>query len=155
LLDGAVQIMMEAVHRYEGTVSRLQGDGLMAMFGAPVAHEDHALRACHAALAMLDSVRGYADAARRTHGAAIQIRVGLNSGEAVVRLISDDRHMDYRAMGQPVPLASRMGGLARPGPAVLSPSTLALVEGLIEVQPLGPMEIRGLHHPLPVHELVG
>src|SRR3954462_14520522 len=112
LLDGAVQRMMTAVHRYEGTVSRLQGDGLMAMFGAPVAHEDHAVRACYAALAMLEAVRRYADEVRRAQGLAIQIRVGLNSGEVVVRLISDDLHMDYTAMGQTVHLASRMEGLA-------------------------------------------
>jgi class 3 adenylate cyclase len=82
LLDGAITRMMDAVHRYEGTVSRLMGDGLMAMFGAPVAHEDHAVRACYAALAMLEAAREYADEARRTHGAAIQIRVGINSGES-------------------------------------------------------------------------
>ena len=155
LLDGAVQIMMEAVHRYEGTVSRLQGDGLMAMFGAPVAHEDHALRACYAALAMLDSVRGYADAARQTHGAAIQIRVGLNSGEVIVRLISDDLHMDYTAMGQTVHLASRMEGLANAGTVLLSPSTLALAEGFIEGRPLGPTTVKGLEQPVDVYELIG
>ena len=113
LLDGAVQRMMAAVHRYEGTVSRLMGDGLMAMFGAPIAHEDHAVRACYAALAMLDAARAYADEARRAYGEPVQIRVGLNSGEVIVRLISDDLHMDYTAMGPTVHLASRMEGLAR------------------------------------------
>ena len=155
LLDGAVQRMMTAVHRYEGTVSRLQGDGLMAMFGAPVAHEDHAVRACYAALAMLEGVRDYAEAARTSHGAAIQIRVGLNSGEVIVRLISDDLHMDYTAMGQTVHLASRMEGLANAGTVLLSPSTLALAEGFVDVKPLGPTTVKGLEQPVDVYELIG
>jgi class 3 adenylate cyclase len=155
LLDGAVERMMDAVHRYEGTVSRLMGDGLMALFGAPVAHEDHAVRACYAALAMVEAVREYADEARQAHGVAIQIRVGINSGEVVVRLISDDLHMDYTAMGQTVHLASRMEGLARAGTAVLSAATLALVDGLVEVRSLGPTSVKGLEQPIDVYELVG
>ena len=155
LLDGAITRMMAAVHRYEGTVSRLMGDGLMAMFGAPVAHEDHAVRACYAALAMLEAVREYADEARRAHGVAIQVRVGINSGQVVVRLISDDLHMDYTAMGQTVHLASRMEGLADAGTALLSPSTLALAEGFIDVRPLGPTTVKGLERPVEVYELTG
>jgi len=155
LLDGAVERMMAAVHRYEGTVSRLMGDGLMAMFGAPVAHEDHAVRTCFAALAMLEAARAYADEVRRVHRASIQIRVGLNSGEVVVRLISDDLHMDYTAMGQTVHLASRMEGLASAGTCLLSPSTLALAEGFVEVRPLGPRSVRGLDDPTEVYELTG
>ncbi len=155
LLDGAVQRMMAAVHRYEGTVSRLEGDGLMAMFGAPIAHEDHAVRACYAALAMLEAVRAYADEARRAHGAAIQMRVGLNSGEVIVRLISDDLHMDYTAMGQTVHLASRMEGLAKPGTSLLTASTLALAEGFVDVRSLGPTTVKGLEQPVDVFELVG
>jgi class 3 adenylate cyclase/tetratricopeptide (TPR) repeat protein len=155
LLDGAVQQMMAAVHRYEGTVSRLMGDGLMAMFGAPVAHENHAVQACYAALAMLEAVREYADEVRQVHGVAIQIRVGINSGEVVVRLISDDLHMDYTAMGQTVHLASRLEGLANAGTTLLSPSTLALAEGLIDVRPLGPTTVKGLEQPVEVFELRG
>ena len=144
LLDGAVQRMVDAVHRYEGTVSRRMGDGLMAMFGAPVAHEDHAVRACFAALAMLEAARAYADEARRTHGADIQIRVGLNSGGVIVRLISNDRHLDYTAMGETVHLASRMEQLAAPGTVLLSPATRALVEGFVEVRSLGPTRGQGV-----------
>ena len=155
LLDGAVQRMMEAVHRYEGTVSRLMGDGLMAMFGAPVSHEDHAVRACYAALAMLESLRAYAEETRQVAGVDIQIRVGLNSGEVIVRLISDDLHMDYTAMGQTVHLASRMEGLAKAGAALISPATLGLVEGFVEVRPLGPTPVKGLEQPIDVYELVG
>jgi class 3 adenylate cyclase/tetratricopeptide (TPR) repeat protein len=155
LLDGAVRLMMTAIHRYEGTVSRLMGDGLMAMFGAPVAHEDHAIRACYAALAMLDSCRAYANDVRKTHGAAIQIRVGINSGEVIVRLISDDLHMDYTAMGQTVHLASRLEGLANIGTALLAPTAQSLVQGFVDTRALGPISVKGLDQPLEVFELVG
>ena len=137
LLDGAVQVMMDAVHRYEGTVSRLMGDGLMAMFGAPIAHEDHAVRACYAALTMLEAVRRHAAEVRRTLGISPTIRVGLCSGEVVVRTISDDLHMDYTAMGQTVHLASRMEQIAEPGTIGLTAETLALVEGYVQVRSLG------------------
>ena len=91
--------MMEAVHRYEGTVNQVLGDGIMALFGAPIAHEDHAVRACYAALAMQAAMQGYAEEVRRTQGLAVQMRVGLNSGEVVVRAIGNDLHMDYSAVG--------------------------------------------------------
>src|SRR5438034_288979 len=97
ILDPVLERMMEAVHRYEGTVNQVLGDGIMALFGAPLAHEDHAVRACYAALRMQDSVTQYAEDVRRAHGAPIQIRVGLNSGEVVVRAIGSDLHMDYTA----------------------------------------------------------
>jgi len=100
LLDPVLERMMGAVHRYEGTVNQVMGDGIMALFGAPVAHEDHAVRACYAALAMQDSVRRYAEEAQRTEGIPLHIRVGLNSGEVVVRSIGSDLHMDYTAVGQ-------------------------------------------------------
>jgi class 3 adenylate cyclase len=99
LLDGALTAMMEAVHRYEGTVNQVLGDGIMALFGAPIAHEDHAVRACYAALAMQEALRRNAEEARRTHGVAIRVRIGLNSGEVVVRSIASDLRMDYSAVG--------------------------------------------------------
>jgi class 3 adenylate cyclase len=101
--------MMDAVHRYEGTVSQASGDGIMALFGAPIAHEDHAVRACYAALALQDGMHRYAERARRTHGALVEARVGLNSGEVVVRLISDDLRMDYNAMGPDRPSCGAPG----------------------------------------------
>ena len=107
--------MMDAVHRYEGTVNQVLGDGIMALFGAPMAHEDHAVRACYAALAMQAAMRRYAEEVRRTHGLELQIRVGLNSGEVVVRAIGNDLHMDYSAVGQTTHLAARMEQLATPG----------------------------------------
>jgi class 3 adenylate cyclase len=120
LLDGAIKVMMDAVHRYEGTVCRALGDGIMALFGAPIAHEDHAVRACYAALALQDAMHRYAEQARQTHGVLVEARVGLNSGEVVVRLISDDLHLDYTAMGPTVHLASRLEQVAREGTCLIS-----------------------------------
>jgi class 3 adenylate cyclase len=127
--------MMEAVHRYEGTVNQVMGDGIMALFGAPLAHEDHAVRACYAALRMQESVERYAEGVRREHGVTIRIRVGVNSGEVVVRAIGSDLHMDYTAVGQTTHLAARMEQLADPGPILLTPETLALAEGFVQVRP--------------------
>ncbi len=115
LLDPVLERMMEAVHRYEGTVNQVMGDGIMALFGAPVAHEDHAVRACYAALDMQAALRRYAEEIRRAHGVDVQVRVGLNSGEVVVRAIGSDLRMDYSAVGQTTHLAARMEQLARPG----------------------------------------
>ena len=120
LFDPVIEHMMEAVHRYEGTVSNLMGDGIMALFGAPLAHEDHAVRACYAALRMQESVKRYADGVRRTEGVPIQIRVGLNSGEVVVGAIGNDLKMDYTAIGQTVHLASRMEQMATPGSIMMT-----------------------------------
>jgi class 3 adenylate cyclase len=100
ILDPVLERMMEAVHRYEGTVNQVMGDGIMALFGAPLAHEDHAVRACYAALRMQERVTRYAEEARHAHGVNVQIRVGLNSGEVVVRAIGSDLRMDYTAVGQ-------------------------------------------------------
>jgi class 3 adenylate cyclase len=100
LLDPVFGRMMAAVHRYEGTVNQVLGDGIMALFGAPIAHEDHAARACYAALAMQEAIRRYSEQVRHTHDIEVQIRVGLNSGEVVVRAIDNDLHMDYSAIGQ-------------------------------------------------------
>jgi class 3 adenylate cyclase/tetratricopeptide (TPR) repeat protein len=155
ILDPVLERMMEAVHRYEGTVNQVMGDGIMALFGAPIAHEDHALRACYAALAMQAALRRYSDEVRRTHGVAVHFRVGLNSGEVVVRGINNDLHMDYSAIGQTVHLAARMEQLATPGSILLTPATLRLVEGLVQVHALGSIPVKGLVEPVEVAELVG
>ena len=155
LLDPALHMMMEAVHRFEGTVNQVLGDGIMALFGAPIAHEDHALRACYAALAMQAAMQPTTEAVRRTRGLELRLRVGLNSGEVVVRAIGNDLHMDYSAVGETTHLAARMEQLATPGTIRLTPSTLALVEGLVRVTPLGPMPVKGLPDPVEVFELVG
>ena len=125
--------MMEAVHRYEGTVNQVMGDGIMALFGAPLAHEDHAVRACYAALRMRESVRQYSDQLW-PNGLDVQIRVGLNSGEVVVRSIGSDLRMDYTAVGQTTHLAARMEQTAAPGTIRLTIATHRLAADLVEVR---------------------
>src|SRR5262249_40354830 len=126
LLDPALHAMLDAVHRYEGTVNQVLSDGLMALFGAPIAHEDHAIRACYAPLAMQAALRTYADAVRRTHGLTLQSRVGLNSGEVVVRTIRNDLHMDYSVVGQTTHLAARMQQAAPSDTILLTAATMRL-----------------------------
>ena len=155
LLDPVLERLMAAVHRYEGTVNQVLGDGIMALFGAPIAHEDHAVRACYAALAMQEAMRRYSQEVRRAHGVEVQIRVGLHSGEVVVRAIGNDLHMDYSAIGQTTHLAARMEQLAPPGTIRLTADTLWLAEGWVQVTSLGPVPVKGLSAPVEVFELVG
>src|SRR4029450_10907961 len=138
LFDPVPERMIEAVHRYEGTVNRVMGDGIMALFGAPIAHEDHAVRACYAALRMQETVARYADEVQRSHGMPVTIRVGLNSGDIVVRTIGADLHMDYTVIGQTVHLASRMEQMAKPGSVLITTNTLQLAEGYVSIRSLGP-----------------
>src|SRR5499427_7509531 len=155
LLDPVLERMMDTVHRYEGTVNQVMGDGIMALFGAPLAHEDHAVRACYAALAMQAAVQQYAAEVQRSHGVPVQIRVGLNAGEVVVRAIGSDLHMDYTAVGQTTHLAARMEQMALPGSILLTPAVLRLAEGYVQVTPLGPVSVKGLAAPVDVFELAG
>ena len=155
LLDPVLELMMEAVHHYEGTVNQAAGDGIMALFGAPLAHEDHAVRACYAALRMQERIKRHAEAVFNTHGVNLQIRVGLNSGDVVVGTIGSDLRMDYTAIGRTTHLAARMEQLASPGSILVTPSTLELVDGFVTVKSLGPVPIKGLIEPLEVHEVTG
>src|SRR5262245_44360978 len=155
ILDPVLERMMEAVHRYEGTVNQVMGDGIMALFGAPVAHEDHAVRACYAALRMQESVKRYAEDVRRAEGIPIQVRVGVNSGEVVVRSIGSDLHMDYTAVGQTTHLAARMEQMAMPGSILIAHETLNLAEGRVVVKSLGPLPVKGLEAPIEVYEVTG
>ncbi len=155
ILDPVLQLMMDAVHRYEGTVNQVMGDGIMALFGAPVAHEDHAVRACYAALGIQDAIRRQTDQTRRTHGVEVQVRVGLNSGEVVVGSIGSDLRMDYTAVGQTTHLAARMEQLAPPGATRITASTLRLAEGFVQVTDLGPVPVKGIDTPVVVYDLVG
>jgi class 3 adenylate cyclase/tetratricopeptide (TPR) repeat protein len=155
LVDPVLAHMMDAVHRYEGTVNQVMGDGIMALFGAPVAHEDHALRACYAALAMQDAVKRHADEVFRLRGVRVEIRIGVNSGEVVVRAIGSDLHMDYTAVGQTAHLAGRMEQAATPGTILITAETLALVAGFVEVRLRGPVVVKGLTAPMEVFELTG
>jgi class 3 adenylate cyclase/predicted ATPase len=155
ILDRFFQILTEGVHRYEGTVSQYTGDGIMALFGAPIAHEDHAQRACYAALRLRDELRGYADELRRTRGLNFSVRMGLNSGEVVVGKIGDDLRMDYTAQGHTVGLAARMEQLAEPGKAYLTEQTASWVEGYCRLGDLGSFDVKGVQQPLRVFELQG
>jgi class 3 adenylate cyclase/tetratricopeptide (TPR) repeat protein len=155
ILDPVLKHMIESVHRYEGTVNQVMGDGIMALFGAPLAHEDHAVRACYASLWMQESVKRYAESVRREQGVALQIRVGVNSGEVVVRAIDSDLRMDYTAVGQTTHLAARMEQLATPGSILITPQTLALAEDFIAVRSLGPMSVKGLNEAVEVYEVTG
>jgi len=147
--------MMDAVHRYEGTVNQIMGDGIMALFGAPLALEDHAMRACFAALRMQETVGRYAEQVQRAEGISLRIRVGINSGEVVVKEIGSDTKMEYTAVGQTTHLAARMEQMADPGTVLIAPSTARLAEGFVQVTPLGARAIRGLDAPVEVSELVG
>ncbi len=155
ILDPVLEHMMEAVHRYEGTVNQVMGDGIMALFGAPLAHEDHAVRACYSALRMQESVEKYAESIQRTEGIPIQIRVGVNSGEVVVRSIGSDLKMDYTAVGQTTHLAARMEQMAMPGSIMITADTLQLAEGYVQVKSLGPVNVKGLTEPVEVYEVTG
>jgi class 3 adenylate cyclase/tetratricopeptide (TPR) repeat protein len=155
ILDPVLAQMMEAVHRYEGTVNQVMGDGIMALFGAPLAHEDHAVRACYAALRMQESVKRYGESVRRQEGVLPQIRVGLNSGEVVVRSIASDLHIDYTAVGETTHLAARVEQAASPGSVLITAATRQLAEGYVEVASLGPVRVKGRGEPVEVYELTG
>lgn len=155
ILDPILERMMEAVHHYEGMVNRVMGDGIMALFGAPVAHEDHAVRACYAGLRMQDKISQYAVQVQRRHALPITMRVGMNSGEIVVSSIGNDLFVDFTVIGQTAHLAARMEQLAMPGSVLATADTFRLVEGYVEVKPLGPILVKGLGHPIEVYEVTG
>jgi len=155
ILDPVLELMMEAVHRYEGTVNQVMGDGIMALFGAPIAHEDHAVRASYAALRMQESVGRYGDDLQRAGGVPVYIRVGMNSGEVVVRAIGSDLRMDYTAVGQTTHLAARLEQIAKPGSVMVTGETLRLAEGYVQVKTLGPVPVKGLAEAVEVYEVTG
>ena len=156
IIDPALQLMMDAVHRYDGYVAQALGDGIFALFGAPIAHEDHPQRALYAALRMQEEMRGYNDQVRLKHGIPLQMRVGINTGEVVVRSIrKDDLHTDYVPVGHSTNLAARMEQMANPGSIVISEYTRKLTEGYFELKALGPADIKGVGEPLDIYEVVG
>jgi class 3 adenylate cyclase/tetratricopeptide (TPR) repeat protein len=155
LLDAVLEAMAEAVHRYEGAVNQVMGDGIMALFGAPVAHEDHALRAACAALAMQDAVRRLHSAHWVARGIRPEIRVGLHSGDVAIRSVRNDLSMEYRAVGSTTHIAARMEQLATPGTVWLTAETLRLGRGLLRTRALGPIQVKGVQEPIAVHELTG
>jgi class 3 adenylate cyclase/tetratricopeptide (TPR) repeat protein len=155
ILDRFFQILADGVHRFEGTVNQYTGDGIMALFGAPIAHEDHAQRACYAALNLRDELRRYADELRRTKGLNFSVRMGLNSGDVVVGKIGTDLRMDYTAQGHTVGLAQRIEQLAPPESTCLTDHTVRLVEGYFQLRDMGLFELKGVQEPLRVYELEG
>lgn len=155
LLDPCIQLMMDAVHRAEGTVSRVLGDGLMALFGAPLAQEDHPHRALYAALRMQEAVRRYAAEVQQQYDIELQIRVGVNSGEVVVGAIGNDLFMEYTPVGHAVGLAARMETLAAPGSTLVTASTHHLTEHAFRFLSRGTTKVKGAKEPFAIYELLG
>ena len=156
IIDPALQLMMDAVHRYEGYVAQSLGDGIFALFGAPIAHEDHPQRALYAALRMQEEIRRYSDELRLKRGVPLYMRVGVNTGEVVVRSIrKDDLHTDYVPVGHSTNLAARMEQMATPGSILITEYTRRLTEGYFDLKPLGAADIKGLEEPLNVYEVRG
>jgi class 3 adenylate cyclase/tetratricopeptide (TPR) repeat protein len=153
LLDPVIEHMCEAVEKYGGTVNQVMGDGIMALFGAPVSWEDHAVRACLAALSMQDLVRHYGNDLQRTHGVPVQIRVGLNSGEVVLKVAGHGLYQTYTAVGQAVHVAARMEQMAKPGSVLATAETVRLAAGHIEARTIGPVTVKGIERPVEVAEI--
>src|SRR5438876_4691663 len=148
IMDRFLHLLADGVHRFEGTVNQYTGDGIMALFGAPIAHEDHAQRACYAALHLREELRPYADELRVARGMNFSVRMGLNSGEVVVGKIGEDLRMDYTAQGQTVGLAARMEQLAEPGKVYLTQHTAALASGFFQLRDLGAFDVKGVREPV-------
>jgi class 3 adenylate cyclase/tetratricopeptide (TPR) repeat protein len=155
VMDRVLRLMAESVHRYEGTVNQFLGDGLMALFGAPVALEDHALRAVQAALGILETVNGLSEELKRERGIELRLRLGLNSGPVVVGRIGDDLRMDYTAVGDTTNLAARMQTLTEPGTILVSDATHRMVEGYVRSEPLGLVQVKGRTEPVSVFRILG
>ena len=154
ILDRFFAILADGIHRFEGTINQFTGDGVMALFGAPLAHEDHAQRACHAALQLREQVRLYAHELKRTRGLTFAVRMGLNSGEVIVGTIGDDLRMDYTAQGHTVGLAARMQQIAAAGAIYLTAHTAALVSSFFTLEPVGRVRLKGVRAPVRTFALV-
>lgn len=155
LIDPVIALMMEAVHHYEGYVAKSLGDGILALFGAPIAHEDHPQRALYAALRMQEAMRRHGDRIRLEQGIPLQIRVGIHTGEVVVRSIRrDDLHTDYDPVGHTINIASRMESIATPSSILVSEATCKLTEGYFDFKALGATQVKGIREPLAVYEVL-
>ena len=152
LIGPALDIMASEVHAYEGTVAQFTGDGLMALFGAPLAHEDAPQRALYAALAMQERLSDYGE---KLKGISLQLRIGVNTGLVIVGRIGDDLTMEYTALGDTVNLASRMESAAEPGTVQVAENTYHLSEGYFDFSDLGEIEVKGIHYPVEIFEVVG
>jgi class 3 adenylate cyclase/tetratricopeptide (TPR) repeat protein len=155
LMNEVLQLMADAVHRYEGTVNQYLGDGMMALFGAPLALEDHAFRAVQAALAIQETIGGYSTQLQRARGVGVRLRLGLNTGLVVVGRIGDDLRMDYTAVGNTTHLTARVQAMAESGTILLTEATHRLVAGYIRSEALGPVEVKGQREPVVVYKVTG
>ena len=154
IMDGCFKILMDEIHRYEGTINQFTGDGVMALFGAPLAHEDHAQRACHAALAIQNSLDRYSQKLKEDLSVDFKMRLGLNSGPVVVGAIGDDLRMDYTAIGDTINLASRMQSSAAPGTVLVSGHTQRLAKDFFAFSSLGPISVKGKEEPQDAYVLL-
>src|SRR6266853_297273 len=156
VIDPALKLMIDAAHRYDGYVVQSTGDGIFALFGAPVAHEDHPQRALYSALRMQEEIKRFAEKLRAEKGVNLQVRVGVNTGEVVVRSIkTDDAHTEYTPIGHSTSLASRLQTLANPGSIAISEAVRKLIEGYFALKPLGPARIKGVSEPVNIYEVTG
>src|SRR5713226_7953888 len=154
-IDPALKLMIDAAHRYDGYVVQSTGDGIFALFGAPVAHEDHPQRALHAAIAMRDAIRHSGEELKKQGRSGVEVRIGINTGEVVLRMIHTGGHTEYTPVGHAANLAARMQTVAPAGGIVISEDTRHLVEGYFELRDLGPTEVKGISEPINVYEVVG
>jgi class 3 adenylate cyclase len=154
IMDGCFKILMDEIHKYEGTVNQFTGDGVMALFGAPLAHEDHARRACYAALDIQQALESYADKMRQDYGIEFHMRIGLNSGPVVVGAIGDDLRMDYTAVGDTTNLAFRVQGLAEAGTTCVTEETHRLAQGVFHFEALGRKRVKGKAEAISVYRLL-
>src|SRR5437867_11565628 len=155
IMDRAFEVILGEVHRYEGTINQFLGDGVMALFGAPIAHEDHAYRAVRAALAFQDGLVPLRDDVRRTYGKELRMRIGINTGVVVVGAIGRDLRMDYTAVGDTTNLASRLLNIAQPGQIVVSAVTHRASEGFFVFEDLGTFQVKGKSEPVRVYAAEG
>lgn len=154
IINGAFEVMSQAIHRYEGTIAKLLGDAVLAFFGAPIAHEDDPARAARAALDLIEGVRSYAGPLRES-GIDLQVRVGINTGPVIVGNVGSDLRYEYTALGDAVNVAARMQTAAEPGHILLTDATYRFVAPLVEVRDLGPIEVKGKAEPVRAYELLG
>jgi class 3 adenylate cyclase len=155
IVDPALKLMIDAAHRYDGYVVQSTGDGIFALFGAPVAHEDHPQRALHAAIAMRDSLRRSGKELKERGRPGVEVRIGINTGEVVLRMIHTGGHTEYTPVGHVANLAARMQTVAPAGGIVISEDTRHLVAGYFDLRELGPTEVKGLEEPINVYEVIG
>src|SRR5438132_480780 len=155
IMDGCFDVLTRCVHRYEGTINQFTGDGIMALFGAPITHEDHAVRALQSALAIQADLVGYGEAVQRRVGSPFQMRIGVNTGTVVVGRIGDNLRMDYTAQGDTTNLAARLQQMAPPGAIWVGETPYRVASAAFEWRPVGPIRVKGRDTPAPAYELVG